>query len=219
MQPLVVTKSTDGYTIVAGERRLRAAKLAKLTQVPVVLTDEIDNTRLLEMALIENVQREDLNALEIAEAYYTLIDKFGLTQNELSTRVGKSRTAVANTLRLLTLPDEIKEMIRDGRLSEGHARAILAAGTPEAMITLARRVVADVLPVREVERRVKEKKSNTAMMTRKDPVLADTETYLKQLFGTAVRIHHGSKKGHIEIEYYGNQDLDRLLTLFHRIHS
>ncbi len=219
MQPLIVKRSGDTYIIVAGERRLRAAKLAGISEIPVLLTEDIDERRMLELALAENLQRADLNPLEMAEAYQTLIDRCGLTQNELADRVGKSRAAVANTLRLLSLPDEVKRMIRDGKLAEGHARAILAAGSEDDMVSLAKRALAEALSVRDVEQAVGRHRAKTRRIPRRDPVLADTETYLKQLLATSVRIHHGPRKGRIEIEYYGDQDLDRLLTLFRKIAS
>lgn len=219
IQPLVVKQSDSGFTIIAGERRLRAARIAGLKDVPVVLMDEVDEPRMLELALVENLQREDLNPLEAAESYRTLIERCNLTQNELAVRVGKSRTAVANILRLLGLPEAIKLMIREGKLSEGHARAILAAGSEEQMLALAQRALRDALSVRDVEREAGRGKRKSRAILRKDPILSDTETFLKQLLGTSVTIHPGVKKGRIEIEYYGDQDLDRLLELFRRIGS
>jgi len=219
IQPLVVKQSDSGFTIIAGERRLRAARIAGLKEVPVVLMDEVDEPRMLELALVENLQREDLNPLEAAEAYHTLIERCGLTQNELAVRVGKSRTAVANILRLRGLPEAIKLMIREGKLSEGHARAILAAGSEEQMLALAQRALRDALSVRDVEREAGRGKRKSRAILRKDPILSDTETFLKQLLGTSVTIHPGPKKGRIEIEYYSDQDLDRLLELFRRIGS
>jgi ParB family chromosome partitioning protein len=219
IQPLVVKQSDSGFTIIAGERRLRAARIAGLKEVPVVLMDEVDEPRMLELALVENLQREDLNPLEAAEAYHTLIERCGLTQNELAVRVGKSRTAVANILRLLGLPEPIKQMIREGKLSEGHARAILAAGSEEQMLSLAQRALRDTLSVRDVEREAGRGKRKLRAHRRMSPALSDVETFLKQLLGTSVTIHPGAKKGRIEIEYYGDQDLDRLLELFRRIGS
>ncbi len=219
IQPLVVKQSDSGFTIIAGERRLRAARIAGLKEVPVVLMDEVDEPRMLELALVENLQREDLNPLEAAEGYRTLIERCNLTQNELAVRVGKSRTAVANILRLLGLPEPIKQMIREGKLSEGHARAILAAGTEEQMLALAQRALRDALSVRDVEREAGRGKRKLRAHRRMSPALSDVETFLKQLLGTSVTIHPGAKKGRIEIEYYGDQDLDRLLELFRRIGS
>jgi ParB family chromosome partitioning protein len=217
IQPLVVKQSDSGFTIIAGERRLRAAKLAGITEVPVVLMEDVDEPRMLELALVENLQREDLNPLEAAEAYQTLIQRCNLTQNDLAAKVGKSRAAVTNTMRLLTLPDQIKQMIREGKLSEGHARAILSAVTEEQMLILAQRALRDDLSVRDVEREAGRGKRKLRIHRRMSPALSDTENFLKQLLGTSVTIHSGRKKGRIEIEYYGDQDLDRLLELFRRI--
>jgi len=219
IQPLVVKQSDSGFTIIAGERRLRAARIAGLKEVPVVLMDEVDEPRMLELALVENLQREDLNPLEAAEGYRTLIERCNLTQNELAAKVGKSRTAVANILRLLGLPEPIKQMIREGKLSEGHARAILAAGSEEQMLALAQRALRDALSVRDVEREAGRGKRKLRAHRRMSPALSDVETFLKQLLGTSVTIRPGAKKGRIEIEYYGDQDLDRLLDLFRRIGS
>lgn len=219
LQPLVVTKTDQGYTVVAGERRLRAARMAGMEKVPVVLMDELDETRMLELALVENLQREDLNPVEMAEAYHTLVQRCGLTQNDLAVKVGKSRAAVANILRLLGLPDEIKKMLRQGKLTEGHARAILAVVTEEQMLALAHQIVADAMSVRDAEREATKKRPRSVRSMVRDPVLIDTETFLQRLLGTAVRIHRGKKKGRIEIEYYGDQDLDRLLELLGKIAS
>lgn len=219
IQPLVVKQSDSGFTIIAGERRLRAARLAGINEVPVVLMDDVDEPRMLELALVENLQREDLNPLEAAEGYRTLIERCNLTQNELAAKVGKSRAAVANILRLLGLPETIKQMIREGKLSEGHARAILATGSEEQMLILAQRALRDALSVRDVEREASRGKRKSRAHRRMSPALSDVETFLKQLLGTSVTIHPGPKKGRIEIEYYGDQDLDRLLELFRRIGS
>ncbi|MFH1373544.1 MAG: ParB/RepB/Spo0J family partition protein [bacterium] len=217
IQPLLVRSGEDGFVIIAGERRLRAARLAGMTEVPVVMEDDVDETRMLELALVENLQREDLNPLEAATAYRELIERCGLTQQQLSERVGKSRTAVTNVLRLLGLPEPIKQMIREGRLSEGHARAILTAGSEAQMLALARRAVRETLSVRDVEKQASRRQQPGRSRRRVDPAFAETETYLKQLFGTSVRIYRGRKKGRIEIEYYGDSDLDRLLGLFRKI--
>jgi ParB family chromosome partitioning protein len=219
MQPLVVKKNDTGYVIIAGERRYRAARIAGLTQVPVAVMDVADDTRMLELALIENIQREDLNPLELASAYKRLMEQCGLTQNELSIRVGKSRTAVANTMRLLSLPHSIQEMIRHGQLTEGHARAILSLPDEASMLELAQRIVSGDMSVREVERQAGHTRKRKLVPKRKLPALAEIETYLKQLLGTSVKITPGLKRGRIEIEYYGDDDLGRLLEIFRRIPS
>jgi ParB family chromosome partitioning protein len=217
MQPLVVKKNGSNFTIIAGERRLRAARIAGLTEVPVVLMDEVDEGRMLELALVENLQREDLNPLEAAEGYRTLMERFGLTQNELAGRVGKSRVAVANTMRLLTLPEQVKRLIREGKLSEGHARALLAVDNEQRLIELAEKIVTESWTVRHTEREVSGLKRRTASPRKKIPALVEVETFLKQLLGTSVRIYPGVKKGRIEIDFYSDDDLDRLLELFRKI--
>ena len=217
MQPLLVRQDGSTFTIIAGERRYRAARLAGLNEVPVIVLDEVDDRRLLELALVENLQREDLNPLETAQAYRTLIEQCGLTQADLAQRVGKSRAAVTNLLRLLGLPERIKEWIRDGRLSEGHARALLAAESEAEMVRLAERILAQSLSVREVEREASSPRRRKLVPKRKLPALVEAEDYLKRLLGTSVRIIPGLKRGRIEIEYYSDEELDRLLDVFREI--
>ncbi len=218
MQPLVVQKTGSTFTIIAGERRFRAARMANLEQVPVVLMSDVDDSRMLELALVENLQREDLNPMETAEASRALIDSCGLTQAELAARLGKSRTAVTNLLRLLSLPDRIKQMIRQGSLTEGHARAILAVESEAEQLRLADSIINDSLSVREVERRAGHtRKKRRLVPKRKIPALAEAESWMRQTLGTSVKIHRGLKRGRIEIEYYSDDDLDRLLDLFRKI--
>jgi len=217
MQPLVLKKSGDGFAIIAGERRYRAARLAGFSEVPATVLDNIDDTRMLELALIENVQREDLNPMETAEAFKRLIDTCGLTQQDLADRIGKSRTAIANQLRLLSLPGSIAQLVRDGKLSEGHARSLLSLDNEQAMLNLANQVLEDNLSVRQVEQKVTKGKKRRLLPKRKLPALAEAESYLKQLLGTSVKIVPGLKRGRIEVEYYSDEDLDRLLELFRKI--
>lgn len=219
MQPLVIRKDGSDFTIIAGERRFRAARLAGFEQVPVIVMDEVDDAAMLELALVENLQREDLNPLETADAYRTLIEKCGLTQGQLAQRVGKSRTAVTNSLRLLGLPDKIKEYIRRGKLSEGHARAILAVDNEDERVKLAEHIINDSLSVRESERKAGRSRGRKLVPKRKLPALAEAESRLKQLLGTSVKIIPGLKRGRIEIEYYNDDDLDRLLDLFNTMRS
>jgi ParB family transcriptional regulator, chromosome partitioning protein len=216
VQPLIVRRNGSGYTIVAGERRFRAARLAGLTQVPSVIMDDIDDVRMLELALVENIHREDLNPLELAEAYDRLIRQCGLTQNQLAEQVGRSRAAVANHLRLLSLPESIKRMIAEGRLTEGHARAVLAMESEAQMLEMAERIVLSSLSVREVERATSGKKRRRLVVKRKAPGVLDMEADLKRLLGTSVKIVPGLKSGRIEIEYYGDDDLDRLWQLLRK---
>jgi ParB family chromosome partitioning protein len=219
MQPLVVRANGGSYTIIAGERRFRAARLAGLSEVPVMLAGEVSDAKMLELALVENLQREDLNPMEMAEAYRRLVEECGLTQNDLACRVGKSRAAVANVLRLNGLPEALKTMLRRGKLTEGHARAILAMSSTEQMLQLAERILAESMTVREVEQAARRKKKRRLIPKRKLPALSEVETYLKRLLATSVKINPGLKRGRIEIEYYGDEDLDRLLELFKKIES
>jgi ParB family chromosome partitioning protein len=207
------------FTIIAGERRFRAARLAGLAEVPVVLLDAGDDHHLLELALVENLQRQDLNPLEAAQAYYTLIDRCHLTQAQLAERVGKSRAAVANAMRLLSLPEAIKQMIREGKLTEGHARAILVLDDEAAQLQMAARIVDDALSVRQAEQVTRRPRGRRLIPKRKLPVIAEAENELRQSLGTAVRIHHSLKGGRIEIEYYSDNDLTRLLELFQKLRN
>jgi ParB family chromosome partitioning protein len=218
VQPLVVRRDGAGFTLVAGERRYRASRMAGLEKVPAVIMDDVDDIRMLELALVENIQRQDLNALELAEAYRRLIDQCGLTQAQLAQRVGRSRAAVANHLRLLGLPDSIKRLISEGRLTEGHARALLALDNESRMLEMAERIVNGSVSVREVEQAAPEKKKRRRLeVKRLSPALADIEADLKGRLATSVKIVPGLKRGRIEIEYYGEDDLSRLWQLFRRI--
>lgn len=217
LQPILVKKNEDKFIIIAGERRFRAAGLAGLKTIPAIIVDEKDESDMLQMALVENVQREDLNPLEEAEAYRQLMDEAGLTQNLVATRVGKSRTAIANTLRLLNLPEKVKGYLREGKLTEGHARAILALDNDLSKVRLADRIVAENLSVRTAEDSVKRVKRRKLIPKKKIPALVEAENYLKQLLGTGVKITTGLKGGKIEVEFYGEEDLDRILELFRQI--
>jgi ParB family transcriptional regulator, chromosome partitioning protein len=219
MQPLVVHQQNGRYVIVAGERRFRAAKMAGFAEVPVLLMDTPDDAHMLELALVENIQRENLNPLELASAYKKLIEQCHITQNDLGLRVGKSRTAVANTLRLLTLPSDIQEMIRNGQLTEGHARAILSLPDETSMREMAQRIISGGLSVRSAEQETSKTKKRRLVPKRKLPALNDIEGWLKQVLGTSVKIVPGLKRGRIEIEYYGDDDLERVLDLMRRIES
>ncbi len=217
LQPILVKKADDGYILIAGERRFRAAHLAGLEKIPAIVVDEKDEADMLQMALVENLQRENLNPLEAAEAFQKLHDDVGLTQNQIAARVGKSRAAVANMLRLLVLPERIKEMIRIGRLTEGHARAILALEDELSQLRLADRIVSENLSVRFAEETARKTRRRKLVPKKKFPVLVEAENYLKRLLGTAVKIIPGLKRGKIEIEYYGDEDLERILELFRKI--
>jgi len=218
LQPLLVRKNDIGYELIAGERRLRAAKMTGLSKVPVVIKN-ISDAELLEMSIVENIQREDFNPLEEAEAYHRLITEFDLTQDQAAMRVGKSRSAVANFLRLRQLPDQIKANILDGALSMGHARALLGAEVPSQQIVAWRAVVSKGLSVRETENLIKKlkagkKKPKGSRPSSEDIYFSDLADNLSSYFGTKVLIKRSGQKGKVEIEFYNNNDLDRLISLF-----
>jgi len=221
IQPLLVRKDSNGYELIAGERRLRAAKKAGLKQVP-VLVKTITDIDMLEMSIVENVQRSDLNPIEEAEAYHRLITEFGLTQDQAAERVGKSRSAVANFLRLRQLPEQIKTSIMDGALSMGHARALLGTATSAQLNAVFKTVISKGLSVRETERLIKRLKAEKEKP--KKPISSSEQRYFSDLaddlsgrFGTKVQIKKRGQKGKVEIEFYSNDDLDRLLSLLKQI--
>jgi ParB family transcriptional regulator, chromosome partitioning protein len=221
LQPLVVRRSGSGYEVVTGERRLRAAKLAGMATVPVVLRESEDSD-LLREALIENIHREDLDPIELAEAFRQLLDELGLKQEELADRVGVSRSHIANTIRLLALPLEVQQLLADDKLSAGHARALLALGEADAMTSLSLRVVAEDLSVRETEEIVrrfieapeqKKRASTPADGARAtDPNLAEVEEILSEQLATRVQIRMGRKRGQVVIEFGSADDLDRIVS-------
>lgn len=218
IQPLTVRRLASGYyQIIAGERRWRAAKEAGLAEVPAVII-EADDRKVMELGLIENLQREDLNPAEEARGYQSLMEDYGLTQEQVAQRMGKSRPAVANTLRLLALPDDLMKLVEEGQLSAGHARAILGAPTPSLQRQAAKRVVEEQLSVRQTEALVKALQKEKR--TKPAPDGADLSLYLGELeknlsgrLGRKVKIAHRGKKGRIELEYYDSQDLESLLAL------
>ena len=217
IQPLLVRKHASGYELVAGERRLRAAKKAGLRKVPVIIKSVTDE-KLLEISIVENIQREDLNPIEKAEAYHILISKFNLTQDRAALQVGQSRSAVANFLRLRQLPDQIKESILNGTLSMGQARALLGCETPAQQTTAWRAVVSKGLSVRETENLVKRLKAKKKTKEKMRPgpeeiYFSDLADELSRRFGTKVQIQRRGQKGKVEIEFYNSQDLDRLINL------
>jgi ParB family chromosome partitioning protein len=222
IQPLVVRHTDDHYQIIAGERRWRAAQRAGLKEVPVVIQD-VSEDWALEMALIENIQREDLNPIEEAEAYRHLMSNFDLSQEEVARRVGRERPTVANALRLLRLPKEIQQDVIDGQLSMGHARALLSLDGAARIKEARDQVVRKQFSVRQTEALVKKLKGSTgqpaARKTRIDPELADLAARLQRCLGTKVNIlpqTRGGKGGKIEISYYSAEEFERLLELFER---
>ena len=217
LQPLLVRPMPDGgYQLVAGERRWRASRMAGLTEVPVVIRDLTD-AQVAELALVENLQRENLNPLEEANGYKELSDKFGYTQEKISEIVGKSRPSIANALRLLNLPEDVQEMVSNGSLSMGHARAILSLPDDKMKTDLAKLVIANDLSVRETERiarnMVKEapKKSKAK---KRNPYYDEAELALSEVLGRKVKITKSSKKGALEIEFFDDADLKKLLKIF-----
>ena len=224
LQPLLVTDKGTHYEIIAGERRWRAARLAGLTEIPVIVR-EYTNEEIVEISLIENIQREDLNAIEEALAYKRLIDEFGLKQDEVAEKVSKSRTAITNSMRLLKLSEKVKQMVIDEMISPGHARALLAVNEPEVQETLAARIFDEKLSVRETEQIVKkltEQKKKTSTSKKTDPaeeaVYKSLEERMKQIVGSKVIIQkRQNNKGRIEIEYYSKEDLERIIDLFESI--
>ncbi|HLO25997.1 MAG TPA: ParB/RepB/Spo0J family partition protein [Geobacteraceae bacterium] len=214
IQPLVVRRKTDHYELIAGERRWRAAQKAGLREVPVVIQDVSDGAA-LELALIENIQREDLNAVEEAEAYQALLDNFSLSQEELARRVGKERSTVANSLRLLRLPAEIKRDIAEERLSMGHARALLALDSPEQMKRGRDEILQRQLTVRQAEGFVKKLKIGKPQKKTKppEPHLADIVEQMKRHFKSRVALRQTGRGGRLEISYTSLEDLTRIIEL------
>lgn len=216
LQPLVVLKREVGYEILAGERRWRAAKQAGLAKVPVVVRDEADPRHQAELRLVENVQRRDLDAMELARAYQALISEHGLTHEEVAGRVNKERSSVSNALRLLSLPEDLQRLVAAGELSAGHARALLACAGPDQMRDLARRCVAEELPVRVVERLAKAAPVAAAAAPKRDPNLTELEDNLRHLFGSRVRITEKGGRGAITVNFESKDHYQRVVTLLER---
>jgi ParB family chromosome partitioning protein len=213
LQPVIVRRlEADSFELVAGERRLRAARLAGLDAVPAIVRD-VDDRQMMELALIENIQREDLNPIDEAKAYQTLHAKLGLTHEQISERVGKQRSSVTNSVRLLALPVEVQDMVSRGTLTAGHSRALLSLDSAGDMLTTARYVSSKGFSVRRTEAFVNRKlrRQHTRPKATRLDGLAEWETKLQQKFGTRVEIKPGRKGGRVEFEYYGQEDLERLL--------
>ena len=218
LQPVLVTRDADRFRILAGERRVRAARLAGLTRVPVLVKEGLEDRDHLLVALIENVQRRDLTAMEEAESYWHLKDKFGMTQDEIAERVGKDRTTVANAIRLLKLPAEIRAQVEDGLLSAGHARTLLALPSAADQETLAREILRRGLSVRAAEARVQEFLSGAskrkAPTAENDPDTRDAEQRLQRALGTKVEIRRRKKGGEVRLAFYSEE---QLIGLFERL--
>ena len=224
IQPLTVRRLSSGYyQIIAGERRWRAAKEAGLAEVPAVII-EADDRKVMELGLIENLQREDLNPAEEARGYQVLMEEYGLTQEQVAQQMGKSRPAIANTLRLLALPEDILKLLEEEALSAGHARAILALPSPALQRQAAKKVIEGQLSVRQTEALVKALQKQKADKPKTDApdlslYLGELEKDLSGRLGRKVKIAHRGKKGKIELEYYNDQDLEALLALLQTLHG
>ena len=225
LQPLLVSAKDDYYEIIAGERRWRAAKMAGLKEIPVIIR-EYNNQEIVEISLIENIQREDLNAIEEARAYRNLIDEFGLTQDELAEKVSKSRTAVTNSMRLLKLEEKVQQMLIDEMITPGHARTLLAVTDPEMQVSLAGKIFDEKLSVRETEQIVKNltntKPHKQTAVRQKNPAedaaYEQIEDRIKTILGTKVQIQRKrNNKGKIEIEYYSREEFERIVDMIQSI--
>ncbi|EAC3109988.1 ParB/RepB/Spo0J family partition protein [Listeria monocytogenes] len=216
LQPIILRNTDKEYEIVVGERRYRAAKEAKLKEIPAVVRD-LTEEEMMELSVIENLQREDLSPLEEAESYQFLMKKLGLTQAKLAERVGKSRPYIANFVRLLTLPEEVQVMLRDGSLSAGHGRVLLGLKLKKNIVPTAKKAVAQGLTVRQLEDVINNLNENVSRETIKParvPIfIRESESQLRDKFGTAVSIKRRDKKGKIEIEFLSDDDLDRILEI------
>jgi ParB family chromosome partitioning protein len=218
VQPLLVRRRENGYELIAGERRWRAAKLAGLLRVPVVVK-EVPDESLLEIALIENIQRENLNPIEEAQAYQKLIEAVGLTQEALASKVGRDRSYITNYLRLLRLPEDLQQLVKEGRLSTGHARTLLSLSHADLQRRVARQIIDGGLSVRATEhlvhKQMAEKPSQTSSAPKiVDPNIRAAETKLRRVLGTQVKILlSGEGKGKLEISFFSSQDLDRIYNL------
>ncbi|MCX6053994.1 MAG: ParB/RepB/Spo0J family partition protein [Chloroflexi bacterium] len=218
LQPLIVTEepATGMYTLIAGERRLRAATIAGLNKVPVIVRTATDQER-LELALIENVQRADLSPLETAEAYHQLAEEFSLSHEEISERVGKGRVSVTNTLRLLKLPDPAKKALREGLITEGHARALLGLSTTQSQLGALQTILNHGMNVRQVEDLIRKLNGQKNALPEKQPVnpdIREIEDRLSESLGTRVSLRHGNKGGTLTIHYYSDEELNGLLSRF-----
>lgn len=213
LQPLVVRRSGGEYEIVVGERRFRAAVLAGMKEIPAIVRDGLDDDQLLELALVENIQREDLDPIDEARAFKDLMGRAKLTQQNLAAKIGKSREAVANALRLLKLPPKLQELVASGALSSGHGRALLMIHPPERQKQLAGVAVAKGLSVRELERLATRKEKKKASELRRDPDLEALELRLEERLAARVRLKHRGQRGHLEIYFESLEELDRIIAL------
>lgn len=216
IHPIIVRKKGKKFEIIAGERRYRAAEIAGLTEVPAIIKDMTEQ-QMMEIAILENLQREDLTPIEEAEAYNNLIEKLGFTQEKLAERLGKSRPHIANHIRLLNLPDEVRQLINEGELSMGHGRTLLGLKNKRYIPELARKTISLGLNVRQLEKYIQDLNENISRETKneqkKDIFVQATESQLRDYFGTNVQIKKNKDKGKIEIEFYSSEDLERILDI------
>ena len=212
IQPIIVTKREGYYEIIAGERRWRACKKAGLTEIPAIIRDD-DERKNKEISLIENIQREDLNAVEKAMGIKILMEEYDLTQQKVSEILGKSRSAIANTVRILNLDERVLELAKEGKLTEGHCRALLAITDNDKQYEMALRMLETGATVREVEQKTQLKKKMKKKDQKYEAIFRDIEDSFQSFFGTKVRLDAGQKKGKIVIEYKSNDDLERILEL------
>ncbi len=218
IQPLVVRKNEPGYEIVAGERRWRAARRAGLKEVPCIIRDFTDEENML-VAIIENMQREDLNPVEEAEGLNQMIKTYGMTQEEVSKSVSKSRPYITNSLRLLKLPEEIRNLLAEGKISAGHARALINVSDKKKQAEICRRIIEEGLSVRMTEKLASEDKKEKKPRAKKEKSLEikSVEDQLKNIYGTKININQKGKKGKIEIEYYNVDELNRIIDLLKNV--
>ena len=215
IQPLILKENDGGYIIVAGERRWRAAKMVGLKEVPAIVMD-LTEKQVLEISLIENIQRQDLNPIEEALAYKKLLSDFDLTQEELSKRIGKSRTAITNTIRLINLDSRVQQYVIDGIISEGHGRALLSLEDGDLQYIYSQKVIDEKLSVRELEKLIRNISLKSERSEKKEelnPYYKDVRDRLQNYFGTKVNLSSKKNKGKIEIEYYSEEDLERILDI------
>ncbi|WP_440897380.1 ParB/RepB/Spo0J family partition protein [Amphibacillus sp. Q70] len=216
IQPLLVRQAIKGYEIIAGERRFRAAKEAGLETIPVIVK-ELNDQKMMELALLENLQRENLTPIEEAQAYVNLMKSYELTQEDLSKKLGKSRPHIANQVRLLQLPAQVTAMINNGELSMGHGRALLGLKEKDKLTSVIQKITKENLNVRQVELLIQQlndhKPQTTKRKEKKDLFITEHENRLRDFLGTSVKIQRGKKKGKIEIEFFNNEDLDRIIEM------
>lgn len=215
IQPIIVSKKDNYYEIIAGERRWRASKKAGLAEMPCIIRESKEKEN-KEVALIENIQREDLNPIEKAKSFRTLMDEYGMTQAELAETLGISRSSLANTVRLLNLDPRVIELALDGKLTEGHCRSLIGIENPDKQYEMAKQIIENGDSVREIERKVKNKKQTKEQNNQYAAIYKDIEDKFQGFFGTKVKLDAGKKKGKIIIEYVSNEDLERIMELINR---